>query len=137
MWNILDYILCFHSARCTGKLSRSSAVSVQPYRNCTPERKISLVMIDTLTRASFIIEEGDQQGSAPRRGGIIRGVANMEYEIDISRLRMDMMDYYGTALASGFPMVVIDLSNIENAAADELIDLAQKNGWDVRKYIIR
>jgi hypothetical protein len=61
----------------------------------------------------------------------------MEYEIDISKLRMDMMDYYGTALASGFPMAVINLTNIENASADELIDLAQKNGWDVRKYIIR
>ena len=61
----------------------------------------------------------------------------MEYEIDISKLRMDMMDYYGTALASGFPMAVMNLANIEKASADELIDLTQKNGWDVRKYIIR
>ena len=27
----------------------------------------------------------------------------MEYEIDISRLRRDMKDYYGTAMFNGFP----------------------------------
>ena len=60
----------------------------------------------------------------------------MEYEIDITRLRRDMMDYYGTAMFNGFPMAVMDLSKVERMSDEELIELAQENGVDLRKYII-
>lgn len=60
----------------------------------------------------------------------------MEYEIDLNQLRKDMKDYYGTAMMGGFPMVVIDLSKVERLQDDELIELAQKNGLDLRKYSI-
>ena len=60
----------------------------------------------------------------------------MEYEIDISRLRRDMEDYYGTAMFNGFPMAVMDLSKVERLSDQELIELAKKNGVDFRKYII-
>ena len=59
----------------------------------------------------------------------------MEYEIDISRLRRDMLDYYGTAMFSGFPMAVMDVSRVERMSDQELVELAQKNGIDLRKYI--
>ena len=59
----------------------------------------------------------------------------MEYEIDISRLRRDLEDYYGTAMFSGFPMAVMDLPKVERMSAQELVELAQKNGIDLRKYI--
>ena len=60
----------------------------------------------------------------------------MEYEIDVNRLRRDMKDYYGTAMFNGFPMAVMDLSKVERLSDRELVELAQKNGVDLRKYII-
>ena len=60
----------------------------------------------------------------------------MEYEIDIRRLRRDLEDYYGTAMFSGFPMAVMDVSRVERMSAQELVELAQKNGIDLRKYIL-
>ena len=60
----------------------------------------------------------------------------MEYEMDVSRLRRDMKDYYGTAMFNGFPMAVMDLSKVERMSDRELIELAQKNGVNLRKYIV-
>ena len=60
----------------------------------------------------------------------------MEYEIDVSRLRRDMKDYYGTAMFNGFPMAVMDLSKVERMSDRELVELAQKNGGDLRKYMV-
>lgn len=60
----------------------------------------------------------------------------MEYEIDVKRLREDMMDYYGTAMSNGFPAAVIDLSKVERMSARELVEFAQKNGIDLRKYTV-
>jgi len=50
----------------------------------------------------------------------------MEYEIDVDRLRRDMKDYFGTAMFSGFPMAVMDLSRVERMSDRELVELAQK-----------
>jgi hypothetical protein len=60
----------------------------------------------------------------------------MEYEIDVNRLRRDMKDYYGTAMFNGFPMAVMDLSKVERMSDRELVELAKKNGVDLRKYIL-
>ena len=60
----------------------------------------------------------------------------MDYEIDVKRLRRDMKDYYGTAMFNGFPMAVMDLSKVERLSDRELIELAQKNGVDLRKNMI-
>ena len=60
----------------------------------------------------------------------------MEYEIDVNRLRKDMQDYYGTAMFNGFPMAVMDLSKVEQLSDQELVELAQKTGLDLRKYIV-
>ena len=60
----------------------------------------------------------------------------MQYEIDVNRLRKDMKDRYGTAMFNGFPMAVMDLSKIEKASDQELVDLAQKQGIDLIKYLI-
>ena len=58
----------------------------------------------------------------------------MNYRIDTERLRRDMMDYYGTAMFSGFPMAVFDLSRIERASDEELIEIAQNNGVELGEY---
>ena len=60
----------------------------------------------------------------------------MEYEIDVNQLRRDMEDYYGTAIFNGFPMAVMELSKVECLSDWELLELAQKNGVDLRKYIV-
>ena len=54
---------------------------------------------------------------------------------NIEELRRDLMDYYGTAMNSGFGMAVIDLSEIENASPEKLISIAKKLGVDLRNYI--
>ena len=60
----------------------------------------------------------------------------MEYKIDADRLRRDLIDYYGTAMAGGFPMAVIDLAKIERASDSEIVRIAEKNGFNLRKYIV-
>ena len=54
---------------------------------------------------------------------------------NIEELRRDLIDYYGTAMNSGFGMAVIDLSEIEHASPEKLISIAKKLGVDLRNYI--
>lgn len=60
----------------------------------------------------------------------------MEVEIDIDRLRRDLMDYYGTALISASPIAVVELSKVESASDMELVELAQKSRIDLNGYIV-
>ena len=60
----------------------------------------------------------------------------MTYKIDVDKLRKDMKNYYGTAMFNGFPTAVMDLSKVERLSDRELVELAQKNGVDLRKYIV-
>ena len=59
----------------------------------------------------------------------------MEVEIDIEKLRSDLMDYFGTALGF-FPVATMDLIKVQNASDEELINIALKNNFDLNKYII-
>ena len=43
-------------------------------------------------------------------------------------LKNKLKDYYGTAMFSGNPMAIIDLSRVENASEEELQRLAEKAG---------
>ena len=40
--------------------------------------------------------------------------------MDFDKLRDDLMDYYGTAMASGMPMALMGLVNVENASPEDL-----------------
>lgn len=53
--------------------------------------------------------------------------------IDIERLRRDLIDYFGTAM-SVLPTAMMELSQVENASPEKLIEIAWKNGFDLRKY---
>ncbi len=55
-------------------------------------------------------------------------------DIDISRLRDDLQDYYGAAVFSGMPMAVIELSQAGTASPQELVDMAQRAGLDLGRY---
>lgn len=55
-------------------------------------------------------------------------------EIDYDKLRKDLIDYYGTASYNGFPMAIIELTNVENASNDELINIALNNNINLNNY---
>ena len=40
--------------------------------------------------------------------------------MDYERLREDLKDYFGTAISCGYPMAVIELSEVESASYDRL-----------------
>jgi hypothetical protein len=54
-------------------------------------------------------------------------------DIDFDKLREDLIDYFGSAMGM-FPMAVMDVSKVERASKQELIKIAQQNGFDLRKY---
>lgn len=49
-------------------------------------------------------------------------------EIDIQSLRQELLDYYGTAWASGIPAAIMELSEIETASPERLIEIGQSAG---------
>ena len=56
--------------------------------------------------------------------------------IDIEKLRRDLIDYFGTAMASGFGMAVMDLTRVEKASDEELINIALDCGFDLNDYVV-
>ena len=58
-------------------------------------------------------------------------------EIDIDRLRKDVENYYMSGfVVTGFGAAFMEASDVSTASDDELIEMAQKAGFDLRKYII-
>lgn len=57
--------------------------------------------------------------------------------IDVDELREYMRDYYGTAMMSGFPVAVLDLADVDSMSGEELCELAEDNGVDLRKFEVR
>ena len=55
-------------------------------------------------------------------------------EIDVSRLRDDLEDYYGTAAFSGMPAALIELTQAETASPQELVDMALRAGFELGRY---
>ena len=51
----------------------------------------------------------------------------MAYELDTERLRRDLEDDYGTAMSSGFPMAMMEMSEVERASDREL----DENGEEI------
>lgn len=59
----------------------------------------------------------------------------MYQDIDYEKLRRDLIDYYGTA-SQIFPMSIMEISKVERATPNQLIELANKNGFNVSDYEI-
>lgn len=53
--------------------------------------------------------------------------------MDYEKLREDLKDYFGTAMSFN-PMAVIELSLVENASYDKLVEIAIQNGFDLSDY---
>ena len=58
-------------------------------------------------------------------------------KIDFERLRSDLIDYYGTAIASGFKVAIIDISRVESAPFNELIAIATECNFDLNNYLVK
>ena len=56
--------------------------------------------------------------------------------IDVDELRDYLLDYYGTAMMSGFPAAVLDVADIERASGHELCRIAESMGVDLRKFTV-
>ena len=59
----------------------------------------------------------------------------MDKSIDIERLRRDLVDYFGSAMFSGFPMAMLDVARVETASYDTLIRIAKECGFDLSRYL--
>ena len=57
----------------------------------------------------------------------------MNIKIDYEKLKIDLIDYYGTAMSYN-PMAVIELSNVQTASNEKLVQIAIKNGFNLYDY---
>ena len=56
--------------------------------------------------------------------------------IDFESLRRDLKDYFGSAMFGGMPMAVIDLSDVEVASPEQLIEIARRIGFNINDYVV-
>ena len=58
--------------------------------------------------------------------------------IDIERLRKDMHDEcMGACFGGGFGGALMEFSDVDKASPEKLVEMAQRQGIDLRKYDIR
>ena len=58
----------------------------------------------------------------------------MSRDIDYENLRSDLEDCYGTAMFSGAGMAMEDLSKVDRASEEKLIEIAKREKIDLSKY---
>lgn len=59
----------------------------------------------------------------------------MTYKVNTETLKEDLINYFGTAMYSSSPLAIIELTKIEKAKDEELIQIALDNNFDLNKYI--
>ena len=57
-------------------------------------------------------------------------------DIDVDALRAYLLDCCGTAMFSGFPAAVLDVVDIERASGEELCQIADRLGVDLREFVV-
>lgn len=55
--------------------------------------------------------------------------------IDLEKLREDLIDYFGTAMGT-FPIAVMNVAEVETATDRELLRIATQNGFNLENYEI-
>lgn len=53
--------------------------------------------------------------------------------INIEKLRRALIDYFGTAMMR-FPAAFAELSEVKSASPERLVEIAEKNGFDLSEY---
>ena len=56
--------------------------------------------------------------------------------IDIQKLRKDLMNYFGTAMFGVSSIAMMELSKVERASEEELLEIANENGFDIEEYYL-
>ena len=54
--------------------------------------------------------------------------------VDSERLRRDLIDYFGTAMTGDLWLAIADLSEVEDASPERLIEIAEEAGFDLARY---
>ena len=54
--------------------------------------------------------------------------------LNFDKLREDLLDYYGTAMFNASPLAIIELTKVEKANNEELIEIAINNNFDLNEY---
>ena len=55
--------------------------------------------------------------------------------IDVDKLREDMLnECYGATFGGGFGGALVEAMDVENASPEKLVELAQQQGIDLRRY---
>lgn len=54
--------------------------------------------------------------------------------IDVESLRDYLLDYCGSAMVLGYPVAVVDLSDVERASGDELCRIAERMGVNLGRF---
>lgn len=57
------------------------------------------------------------------------------YDIDVDKLRQDLIDYFTSAMFMVSPVALVDLTEVENASDEKVIKIALDNGFDLHNYI--
>ena len=55
--------------------------------------------------------------------------------IDIEQLKKDLVDYFMSAMFMVSPIALVDLTEVENASDEKLIQIALDNKFDLKKYL--
>ena len=55
--------------------------------------------------------------------------------IDIEKLRNDLIEYFTSAMFIVSPVALVDLTEVENASDEKVIKIALDNKFDLSKYI--
>ena len=55
-------------------------------------------------------------------------------EMDVDKLRQDLEDDFLGIMFNVSPAAVMELSELDNATDEELIEIARRNGYDLSKY---
>lgn len=55
---------------------------------------------------------------------------------DYQRLREDLLNYFGTAMINVSFLAINDVTKIEKASDEEILEMAEKYGIDLEKYYI-
>lgn len=56
-------------------------------------------------------------------------------EIDIERLRKDLIEYFTSAMFMVSPIALVDLTEVENASDEQVVKIALNNKFDLNKYM--
>ncbi len=56
-------------------------------------------------------------------------------EIDIEKLRKDLVDYFSLAMFLVSQIALVDITDVENASDEKIVRIALDNKFDLTKYL--